>query len=290
MEAPLAIVRCAHFLSVMFLFGAGTFLAVFAPPDLRARLSPRVKPAAFAASLIALATATLWLSLVAASMSGDWTGAWDRETLTDVLTSTAFGAIWQGRLTTLVVLVIAQSAARRELWLPTSFVAGLALVSLGLVDHAAMQNGTVGAVHRINDGVHLMAAALWVGGLTPFLMCLAEYRGDELRQSVLTAIYRFSTIGHLVVIALVITGLVNIALVTGHPPWPTTSPYRALLTKLCVVTVMILMAIVNRYALTPRMHDNGTALGWLRVASTIEIALGCVVIALVSLFGLLDPA
>ena len=71
MEAPLAIVRCAHFLSVMFLFGAGMFLAAFAPPDLRRRLSPRLRTAAIAASVIALFTAALWLALEAASCQAE---------------------------------------------------------------------------------------------------------------------------------------------------------------------------------------------------------------------------
>lgn len=291
MEAPLAIVRCAHFLSVMFLFGAGMFLAAFAPPDLRRRLSPGLRPAAIAASVIALFTAALWLALEAASMSGDWAGALDPDTLADVLTSTAFGAVWQGRLCILVLLVAALLAARRDRWLAPTLVAAVAVSSLGLIDHAAMQTGGVGVIHRVNDGVHLMVAAIWLGGLPPFLMCLNACRAGAAREDALTAIYRFSTIGHIVVIALVISGFVNIALITGHLPWPPTSPYRALLaTKLGVVSAMIVMAVVNRYTLAPRMEESGGALAALRMISLIETGLGCVVVALVSLFGLLDPA
>ena len=40
---------------------------------------------------------------------------------------------------------------------------------------------------------------------------------------------RFSFFGHFVVAAIIATGIANIALTSGNPPFPPTTPYRALL-------------------------------------------------------------
>jgi copper resistance protein D len=53
---------------------------------------------------------------------------------------------------------------------------------------------------------------------------------------------------------------------------------------------MISLAAFNRYWLTPRLGRSTHALGALRLTSVTEIVLGALVVALVSLFALLDPA
>ena len=45
-----------------------------------------------------------------------------------------------------------------------------------------------------------------------------------------------------------------------------------------------------RYDLAPRLKDSVDALQTLRMTSVAEIALGSLVVALVSVFALLDPA
>ena len=53
---------------------------------------------------------------------------------------------------------------------------------------------------------------------------------------------------------------------------------------------MIALALFNRFVLAPRLKTSANALATLRATSLAEIALGCVVVALVSVFALLDPA
>jgi len=53
---------------------------------------------------------------------------------------------------------------------------------------------------------------------------------------------------------------------------------------------MIAVAIVNRYALVPRLKARASALAEMRALSLINVALGTLVVALVSVFALLDPA
>jgi putative copper resistance protein D len=170
-------------------------------------------------------------------------------------------------------------------------VSAALLASLGLFGHAAMQTGAEGVLHRMNHAVHLVTAGAWIGGLVPFAMCLRAYERDDLRKDAMRAMAGFSFWGQFIVAAIVLTGAVNIALTSHHAPIPPTTPYRALLVaKLVIVAIMISLALFNRFVLAPRLKANATALATLRATSVAEIALGCVVIALVSVFALLDPA
>ena len=100
-------------------------------------------------------------------------------------------------------------------------------------------------------------------------MCRDAYAANSLRGDAVSAMSRFSFTGHFVVAAVVATGMVNIALVSGHPPLPPTTPYRALLDiKISLVAVMILLAVFNRYVLTPRLKADATALAALRAPRT----------------------
>ncbi len=285
----LAICRFAHFLAAMLAFGMSVYLRAYTPERLRLALSPPARRVALIASVVALITAIAWLALESASMADDWSAALDPEAIAAVLTDTAFGHAWSLHLALATALVaVAISGAG---WGATSLVSAALLASLGLVGHSAMQTGAEGVLHRANHAVHLMAAGAWIGGLVPFAMCLRAYERDDLRRDAVRAMAAFSFWGQLIVAGIVLTGVVNIALTSHHPPLPPTTPYRALLVaKLVIVAIMISLALFNRFVLTPRLKTSANALATLRATSLAEIALGCVVIALVSVFALLDPA
>ena len=287
----LALCRFAHFLAAMLAFGMSAYLWLYAPERLRLALSPVVRRLALIASLGALITAVAWLALESASMADDWSAAIDPEAIGAVLTDTAFGHAWAAHLilaAALVAVVIFEPSAR---WVATAVASAALLASLGLVGHAAVQTGAEGILHRVNHAVHLLTAGAWIGGLVPFAMCLSAYRRDDLRKDAVRAMMSFSFWGQFIVAAIVLSGAVNIALTSGRAPIPPTTPYRALLVaKIIIVGIMIALAIVNRYVLAPRLKSSATALAALRLTSAAEVALGCVVIALVSVFALLDPA
>ena len=287
----LALCRFAHFMAAMLAFGSSAFLWLYAPTDLRRALAPKVRRLALAASLVALATAILWLALEAASMVDDPGAAFDPGAIAAVLTDTEFGHAWIAHLALAVAFVAAAIFAPRDAWGAIVVLSGLVLASLALVGHAAMQTGDLGALHCANHAVHLLTTGAWLGGLIPFAMCRDAYATNSLREDAVTAMTRFSYFGRFVVAAIVATGIVNIALITGHPPLPPTTPYRALLDiKIGVVAIMILLAVVNRYGLVPRLKADAKALAALRLTSMTEVALGTLVVALVSVFALLDPA
>ena len=287
----LALCRFAHFLAAMLAFGMSAYLWAYAPERLRLALSPAIRRLALIASLVALITAVAWLALESAAMADDWSAAVDLGQIGAVLTDTAFGHAWALHLVLAAALVAAVAVGSRDRWAATSLASAALLASLGLVGHAAMQTGAEGVLHRANHAVHLMAAGAWIGGLVPFALCLRAYERDDLRRDTVRAMAAFSFWGQLIVAAIVLTGVVNISLTSHHPPLPPTTPYRALLVaKLVIVAIMISLALVNRFVLAPRLKTSANALATLRATSLAEIALGCVVVALVSVFALLDPA
>jgi putative copper resistance protein D len=290
-DGALAVCRFAHFLGLMVAFGVGLYAWVFMPGALRAALSPGLRRLATAASLVAFFGALAWLAGESAAMGDDWRLALDASAVIDVLTGTAFGRVWQVRLVLALALPIVLALDRRERWAAPTCLAGALLASLGLVDHAAMQTGAIGGAHRLNDAVHLLTAAGWLGGLIPFWLCLRAYDEPSRRADAVTAMMRFSTVGHFAVLALIATGILNIALISGRAPWPPTTPYRALLfAKILVVATMISIALANRYIFVPRVSPGAPLLRVLRATSLAELFAAISVVALVSLFGLLDPA
>ena len=288
---PLAVCRFAHFLAAMLAFGMSAYLWAYAPERLRLSLSPVVRRLALVASLVALISAIAWLALESASMADDWSAAIDPGAIGAVLSDTAFGRMWAAHLVLAAALVAVVAFGPRDRWAAAAVASAALLASLGLVGHAAMQTGAEGALHRANHAVHLMAAGAWIGGLVPFVMCLRAYERDDLRKDSVRAMAGFSFWGQLIVAAIMLTGVVNIALTSHHPPLPPTTPYRALLVaKLVIVATMILLALFNRFVLAPRLKASANALATLRATSLAEIALSCIVIALVSVFALFDPA
>ncbi len=287
----LALCRFAHFMSAMLAFGASAYLWLYTPDNLRRALSPTIRRLTIGASLVALVSAIVWLSLEAASMADDWSAATDPDTVTAVLTDTSFGNVWILRLALAAAFVLVAAFAPRGSWATITFLSALVLGSLALVGHAAMQAGAEGFLHRANHAAHLLTAGAWLGGLVPFVMCLSAYDENGVRSGAVTAMMRFSFWGQFVVAALVATGIINIALTSGHAPFPPTTPYRYLLdAKLVLVAIMIGLALTNRFVVAPRLAPGARTLAVLRATSLTEVALGTIVVALVSLFALLDPA
>jgi copper resistance protein D len=287
----LAICRFAHFMAAMLTFGASAYLWLYAPERLTRALSPAVQRLALIGSLVALLTAILWLALESASMADDWSAALDPGAIVAVLSDTAFGHAWAAHLVLAAALVAVVAFGPRARWAATAIVSAALVASLSLVGHAAMQTGAEGVLHRLNHAVHLVMAGAWIGGLIPFSMCLSAYGDDGLRRDAVHAMTGFSLWGQFVVAAIVVTGAVNVALTSGRPPIPPATPYRALLdVKIVLVGIMIALAVFNRYVLLPELKPGAARLAVLRWTSAAEVALGSLVVALVSVFALLDPA
>ena len=278
-------------MGAMLTFGISVYLWAYAPERLRLALSPAARRLAVIASFAALITAILWLQLEAASMAGDLSAALDASVIDAVLTDTAFGHAWAAHCVLAAALAGAVLLRPRDRWGPAALAAGALLASLGLIGHAAMQSGAEGVLHRLNHAAHLLAGGAWLGGLIVFAMCLRAFGRDDLKREAMEAMMGFSFWGQLIVAVVVLTGMADIAMISGHPPIPPTTLYRALLVaKIVLVMIMIALALFNRFVLVPRLKPGARALAALRSTCMGEVALGCLVVALVSVFALLDPA
>ena len=110
---PLALCRFAHFVAAMALFGATAFVVrACARRDLALALAPAVRRIAAIAIPIAAVSALVWLALEAASMTESGAALSTPARSQSVLTDTAFGEVWQGRLLLALALVVAVALRR----------------------------------------------------------------------------------------------------------------------------------------------------------------------------------
>jgi copper resistance protein D len=285
---PIIAIRLVHYGAAMLLFGGGIFQQMLAPNALRAHLAwLRTEPWL---ALLALVSAVLWFAAETADIGSGWRDAVSLPALESVATETPFGTVWLWRLAlALVLVVLCLSRNRLGQWLRLLFAA-LLLVTLALVGHAAMDAGAVGVLHHGNDMLHLLAAGFWLGSLPPLALSLRLAGDPQLRGPAIVALRRFSILGIFAVAAILLTGVANALLIFNHGRLAA-SPYWILLgAKIVLVLAMVGLALINRVRLMRRLRIDGeAALATLRRNTLIEIALGAGVVALVSVFGTLDP-
>ena len=239
------------------------------------------------AAVVALASGVAWLALTAAGMSGQASDALSPSAIGSVITDTDFGKLWLLRLAGCVLLVIAP-LSRRLAWTPAP-LAGAVLASLAGTGHADLPQGTaLGLAHTVGDGVHLLAAGLWLGAL--WALGWMVVRLPEAPQTAL-ALRRFSGLGQLAVALLIATGLVNAwAILDGIGALWRTGYGRLLTLKLLAFAGMLALAGLNRFVLTPRVGRSASAMPQLRLHILGEQALSFAVLGVVAVIGASDPA
>jgi putative copper resistance protein D len=228
--------------------------------------------------------------LETAFIGDGWIDAVDPSALHDVLSATSFGWAWQVEGVAVLLLLASLVTARRR---PRAIAvtSGLVLASVSLTGHAVMQAGWLGIAHRVNDALHVVCAGAWLGGLVPLVAVIAALGDSDHEPDAELALRRFSTAGLIVVPLIIASGIINTALVLGRWPTDWSSPYRSLLAlKIVLAATMIGIATANRYQFVQRLAQHGPA-GHraLRTGAVVEIVLGLCVVALVSVFGMLDP-
>jgi putative copper resistance protein D len=259
---------------------------------------------------IGIASATVWLLLEAASMSGTPLAvAFSRLTLDVVVRETLFGRVWLVRLGLSLLVSAALWFAWREprrlgsiLKIGGTLLAGAYAATLAWTGHATGDTGADRYIHLTSDAVHVLAAGAWVGAL-PGLISLLKRAGDVARPErfalAVSATRRFSTLGMVSVSALVLTGLVNAWYLVGSVPALLGTDYGwLLLCKLLLFALMVTLAAINRLRLTPQLATAtatiGTpsrdALARLRRNTLLEMAAGVAIVGIVATLGLTTPA
>jgi putative copper resistance protein D len=316
MVDPLAAVRAIHFAAVIVVAGAAAFSVLVGEPVWQRSADaapPIVAHRGSVAYLIwmglaaTLASGIAWLALVAAEITGGaWADAIRDGTAYAVLTDTQFGFVFQLRLLLVALLAALLLAlarqgdgARKSLRVVGAVTGAALLGSLAWTGHASGASGSDANVHLLADILHLLAAGVWVGGLFPLALLLAQLARMADRRSLATCaqiLRRFSNLGVVSVTVLFASGVVNTWFLTGHMRGLVGTAYGQLVQiKIGLFLVMLCLAADNRLRLLPRIAQDENersagALRRLRRNTMLEIVLGLVVIYVVGVLGLTPPA
>lgn len=289
-ELSQILLRFALYLDLMLVFGLGLFGLYGLNAAQRPLLSFK-KLLGGTASLGVLLSIASMLSITQA-MSGatDWPTLWPH--LQMMLTQTDLGWTACLRIVALVLVTFVN--------LPlATLCGGVALVTLMWTGHGAMHEGAPGVWHMLSDSAHLLAAAGWVGALAAFgLLLMRASLGDARRvEALAAALAGFERIGAGFVVVLIVSGVANYLWVVGpNLDGLTGGIYARLLSlKLGVFGVMLGLAALNRFHLTPLLQravaagDPAPAIAALRRSMALEFGAVVLILALVAWLGTLSP-
>ncbi len=297
---PLVATRAVHFAATAIVAGDVVFRTVIAAPVVHPevpgaalQLTRTLRVAWFSLG-VAVISGGIWLMLQAASMSGmPLDEALTADILSTVINETQFGQVTTVRaglaICLMVCLVYDRVAIARWLGLAAALAVAASLAWSG---HAGSTIGETGYLHLAADALHLMAAAAWIGGLASLVLFLRAASRGKAVSLASDVVGRFSIMGLVCVAALLLTGIINAAILVGSVHALVVTEYgRLLLLKLVLFTFMLMLALINRLVLTPRLAPSGNgALPWLTRNSTIELALGLAILAVVGVLGTMHPA
>ncbi len=307
LEAGLVLSRFLHYAAVLTLFGVSLFPLYTYPGragDLPARVDRWLHLAVPSAAFAALLSGFFWYTCAVAGMTGTVSGAVSWDALWSVLSETSFGKIWIARLV-LATIIFGLIAVRAKLLthhpdrLTPALSAGL-LATLAGVGHTQIHDGMSHIIHLSADGLHLLAAGAWLGGLVAlFYLVAAAVRTSspdhDLQAS--NAALRFSGMGYVAVATIIGSGLVNAWFLVGSFANLIATPYgQLLIVKLGLFGGMLSLAALNRFWLVPRLiRDNkfsepAAVLVRLRRHILGEQALGLLIILIVGWLGTMQPA
>jgi putative copper resistance protein D len=304
LEAGLVLSRILHFGAVLALFGGALFPLYTYPShvDPPAWLGRWLQVTLFSAASAALLSGVLWFLFTAANMAGDLSGATDRDALWSVATATSFGEIWVARLA-LAIIILGMLAVRPLIRLrhsdwPLAILSAALLASLAGVGHTQSHEGLARIIHMGGDGAHLLAAGAWLGALPP-LFHLVSTPGRTAMPEWCTAagnaLLQFSGAGQLAVATLIGSGLINGWYLVGSFDLISTVYGQLLFAKLGLFAGMLLLAAMNRFWLVPSLirkdkSDDAAVLVRLRGHIVAEQALAALIIVIVSVLGIIEPA
>lgn len=299
---PLIAVRLALYVTLSGLFGLSAF-SLYGLKGAERAEALALRPWLVGSGLLGLLFSLVALALLAASMAGAPPWPIDREAIGMLLSGSATGTAWEARMVALATASVLAliASARTALLSLVVLAAAVALATLAWTGHGAMDDGVAGWVHLAADLLHLLAGGAWVGALLALGLLVARPTG-RVDAAHLTlshrALHGFGAVGTVLVGTIVVTGLVNAWLLVGFANLPhlwATLYGQLLVAKLALFGVMLGLASLNRFRLTPAFEcaivaaDHSGALGALRRSLAIEAACAVAILALVAWLGTLAP-
>jgi copper transport protein len=208
------------------------------------------------------------LALQAHSLAGSWSGAFSGDTLSNLF-SAQFGKLWVVRQGLVVLALVYTSHPVRGLirWPALSAVAGLAyLYFQSASGHAAsaliwpVAGSRILSVSVLDDWLHSIGAALWLGGQIYIVTVLAP--ALRVRRELgphagvfMAALNRFSPVAYASIIFFTVTGAFSGKILI--PSWYAFfhSVYGwTLVVKITLIGCMMLVSVVTVYGLRPRLR------------------------------------
>ena len=306
LDWPLGATRLVLFASLLVLFGSALFFlyGLDSTAQRAARRGAWPRGLLAASAVAGLLGSVGWLVAETASLMGQPLLRMDWASLHAVATQTRFGRITLARIGLLAAALVLTRLLRdgRTLWATVAALGSIATASFAWTGHGSLGEGAGRFVHLTGDVVHLWAAGIWLGALVPLGMLVYGSSATLAplgSRSAVHGLERFSGIGSAVVAVLLLSGLINSGYVIGLSRWRetfTTLYGRLLILKLALFAAMLLLAAINRYRLSPRLRSaieesipTASALRGLRLTVMLETCLGLAVLAVVALFGALEP-
>lgn len=305
MEPAVVLLRWAQYAAGFVLTGGALFALYGLPREGQASAAALSWPRRLLATSAALLLLTSALGLIAqtAVVAGSFVAALDPATLGSVLTEMAMGPASVARIAAgglaLALLVLGRPGWWR--WLAVSLMGAIATASFAWMGHGAATEGAAGALHLFADLAHLGAAAVWIGALA-FFVVLAVASGDagvDRLTAFHHALARFSGIGSGLVAVLLGTGLINSWYLVGPAGLErlfSTLYGGLLLLKVAGFGLMLGLAAINRFRLTPRLRSAlndperaKAAVAALKRSLGLEAGVSLMVLALVAWLGRLAP-
>jgi len=202
---------------------------------------------------------------------GNWAGAFSPSLLASLATSGRFGTYWLMRELVIIVAIILSlymlwrkqrpQLVNRLLPLINLFL-GLALfIAITMSGHAAAASSNILVYSILVDWIHLVAAALWVGGMmyitTIYLPVLGKYSLVERTRSLLTILPYFSPLAVAGVLLMAVTGPFSATFrLSSWDQFLTTTYGRALVVKIVLVGGLLLTSAIHVGLLRPRLRKE----------------------------------
>ena len=216
----------------------------------------------------------------------------------ELLFGTEWGRLWLWRVALGTASGVAAVVAWRRgdsltLAVLSAALGAASLLAISLTSHAAATvNVRTEAI--LNDFIHLVSVAVWIGGLCGLALAvrliLKTCDGSERRETLSALVRRFSLVAGISVVAITLTGMYSAwAQVVVVPALQV--PYgKALIAKVAIVIVLLLIAGANLIWVRPRLRGGGTASLWLKRLVAAEIVLATLVLLSVGFLTALEPA
>lgn len=304
LEAALVGVRLAQYIGAAILFGSPLFIlyALRGPARSVANDERWPQRLLLSGAALALAGSVAGLLVQTATMAGSFDEAMKPESLGFMVSGTTLGraAVVRAGAALLAFVLVLLLKPGGALWTTAAVLGAVVAASLAWMGHGAATEGAGANLHLVSDIFHSLAASVWIGALTMFLMLLLlSARAPGGTRALHSALHGFAGIGSGLVAVLLATGLVNSWFLVGPDRVSgllTTEYGRLLSLKLALFAGMLALAAANRFRLTPRLGaqlaaggDPAAALGRLRSSLLLETTVGLGILGLVAWLGTLAP-